>query len=105
MTALLAALVIALLVIFVLWALSGPFRAHAGDPAIAEGPVDSDERRALESAKEAKYSEIRDNETDYRTGKLSELDFRAIDRQLRAEAVEILRAIDSVDAKNPPPTD
>jgi hypothetical protein len=105
MTALLAALLIAVLVIFVIWALSGPFRARAADPATAEGPVDSDERRALESAKEAKYSEIRDNETDYRTGKLSELDFRALDRQLRAEAVEILRAIDSVDAQNPPPTD
>ena len=107
MTALLAALLIAVLLIFLLWVLSGPFRARAADSAdcAAAGPVDSDERRALESAKEAKYAEIRDNETDYRTGKLSEQDFRALDRQLRAEAVEILRAIDSFDAQNPPPTD
>ena len=104
MTALLAALLIAVLLIFVLWALSGPFRARAAD-SDATGPVDSDERRALESAKEAKYGEIRDNETDYRTGKLSEQDFRALDRQLRAEAVEILRAIDGFDAQNPPRTD
>jgi hypothetical protein len=105
MTALLAAVLIAVLLIFVVWALSGPFRARPGDPATAGEQVDSDERRALESAKEAKYSEIRDNESDYRTGKLSELDFRAIDRQLRAEAVEILRAIDRVNEQNPPPTD
>ena len=105
MTALLAALLIAALLIFVIWALSGPFRARAAGRAPAEGPFDSDERRALESAKEAKYSEIRDNETDYRTGKLSEQDFRALDRQLRAEAVEILRALDGLDAQNPWPTD
>ena len=29
-----------------------------------------------ESAKEPKYAEIRDNETDYRTGKLSDVDYR-----------------------------
>ena len=64
-----------------------------------------DARRALESAKESKYSEIRDNETDYRTGKLSDEDYRALDRQLRAEAVEILRAIDELDASNPAVSD
>ena len=31
---------------------------------------------------------------DFRMGKLSEADFRALDRQLRAEAVEILRDLD-----------
>jgi hypothetical protein len=103
MTALLAALLIAALLTFVLWALSGPFRARAG--AGAEAPGDSDERRALESAKDAKYSEIRDNETDYRTGKLSEQDFRTLDRQLRAEAVEILRDIDRLLGRDPGATD
>jgi hypothetical protein len=91
MSALLAALVIAALLTFVLWLLSRPFRVHAAAEA-----GNSDARRALESAKEAKYAEIRDNETDYRTGKLSDADFRALDRQLRAEAVEILRAIDAL---------
>jgi hypothetical protein len=94
MTALIAALLIAALLTFVLWALSAPFRARRSDPA----PGDSDARRALESAKEAKYAEIRDNETDHRTGKLSDDDFRALDRQLRAEAVEILRELDELDS-------
>jgi hypothetical protein len=91
MTALLAALLIAALLAFVAWLLSGPFR-RLGEQA----PGDTDARRALESAKESKYTEIRDNELDHRTGKLSDSDFRALDRQLRAEAVEILRAIDAL---------
>ena len=53
-------------------------------------------REELEAAKEAKYREIRDAEMDFRTGKLSEADFRAIDRQLRGEAVEILRGLDEL---------
>ena len=60
-----------------------------------------DERRAtLEAAKEAKYREIRDAELDHRMGKLSEADWRATDRELRAQAIEILRAIDNL-----PPAD
>ncbi len=31
---------------------------------------------------------------DFQTGKLSEADHKALDRQLRAEAMEVLRAID-----------
>ncbi len=95
MTALIAALLIAALLALVLWALSAPFRARG---AAAVTPGDTDARRALESAKGAKYAEIRDNDTDYRTGKLSDEDYRALDRELRAEAVEILRSIDELDA-------
>jgi len=53
-------------------------------------------REELEAAKEAKYREIRDAEMDFRTGKLSDADFRALDRQLRGEAVEILRELDGL---------
>jgi hypothetical protein len=52
------------------------------------------ERAELEAAKEAKYREIRDAELDHRTGKLSDADWRAMDRALRAEAVELLRRLD-----------
>jgi hypothetical protein len=44
----------------------------------------------LEAAREAKYREIRDAELDFRTGKLAEEDYRAIDADLRREAIEIL---------------
>ena len=59
--------------------------------------VAEDERRAtLEAAKEAKYREIRDAELDHRMGKLSDADWRATDRELRAQAIEILKAIDEL---------
>jgi hypothetical protein len=53
-------------------------------------PGDEAERETLEAAREAKYREIRDAELDYRTGKLSQTDYEAIDANLRAEAIEIL---------------
>jgi type II secretory pathway component PulM len=57
-----------------------------------------DARRAqLEAAKEAKYREIRDAELDHQMGKLSDEDYKAVDRELRAEAIAILRDLDSLD--------
>jgi len=80
----------ALLLAFLAWFVGAPLRRPAADAG------QSSERRALEAARDAKYQEIRDNELDFRTGKLSEDDFRALDRQLRAEAVEILHALDAL---------
>jgi hypothetical protein len=54
------------------------------------------ERAELEALREAKYREIRDAELDYRTGKLSEADWKALDRTLRAEAIEILKRLDQI---------
>jgi flagellar biosynthesis/type III secretory pathway M-ring protein FliF/YscJ len=48
----------------------------------------------LEAERDAKYREIRDAELDHETGKLSDSDYDALDRTLRAEAVEIMHAID-----------
>lgn len=59
---------------------------------------DSSRIAALEAAKEAKYREIRELELDFRTGKLSEQDFRVQDRARRAEAVELLRELDRLGA-------
>lgn len=82
-----------LIVIFVVLAVvvlvvSAPLRGRRSE----EG--ESAARAELEAARDAKYREIRDAELDYRTGKLSEADWRALDRGLRAEAVEILRRLD-----------
>ena len=52
----------------------------------------------LEAAKAARYREIREVEMDFRTGKLSEADWKAIDRELRAEAMEVLRRLDALGA-------
>ena len=53
-------------------------------------------RAELEAAKEAKYREIRDAELDHQMGKLSDADWRAVDRELRGEAIAILRELDSL---------
>jgi hypothetical protein len=54
----------------------------------------------LEAAKESRYREIREAEMDYRTGKIDEADWRAIDRQLRQEAMEVLRQLDALGVRD-----
>jgi hypothetical protein len=91
---------VALLVLAVVVALivAGPLRHH--DAAEAR----EDARRAeLEAAKESKYREIRDAELDHRMGKLSDADWRTVDRELRAEAMEILRSLDRLEGAGPLP--
>ena len=58
-------------------------------------------RAELEAAKEAKYREIRDAELDRQMGKLSVEDHRAIDRELRADAIQILRRLDELEGQVP----
>jgi type II secretory pathway component PulM len=81
---LIAALTLLLLAIVML-VLSAPLRAGRRQPEISSADLDE-----LRAAREAKYREIRDAELDYRTGKLSQADFEAIDSALRAEALDIL---------------
>jgi hypothetical protein len=69
-----------------------PLRRGAG----AMEEADAARVRDLEAAREAKYQEIRDAELDARLGKLSAEDHRVLDRQLRAEAIEILRELDEL---------
>ena len=83
--------VILVILVIVVLVVAAPLRAGrsreaAGNAELAE----------LEAARDAKYREIRDAELDFRTGKLSEADWRVLDRGLRAEAVEILRRLDEL---------
>ena len=87
MDLLVVVVVLALIVLLV----SAPLRRRGS----AEGDEDA-ERAELEAARDAKYREIRDAELDYRTGKLSEADWRVQDRALRADAVGILRKLDEL---------
>jgi len=88
----LAPLIVIVLLGVVVWLVSGPLRSGAASVEDAEAVHRDD----LEAAKEAKYREIRDAELDFRTGKLSEEDWRALDRELRAEAMELLRRLDEL---------
>jgi len=83
--------VIFVVLLVVVWFVSGPLRSRQDHEVI-----ESAERADLEAARDAKYREIRDAELDFQTGKLSEADWRAVDRGLRAEAVEILRKLDEL---------
>jgi type II secretory pathway pseudopilin PulG len=87
-------LVILVVLALVVLIVAAPLRSRR-----AEEATESAEWAELEAARDAKYREIRDAELDYRVGKLSEADWRALDRSLRAEAVEILRRLDEL---NPP---
>lgn len=76
--------------------------AEAAEPLVLE----------LEAARDAKLRELRDAELDHRTGKLSDADYQALDSQLRAEAIEILHALDEAreplsdhDGQERPPAD
>jgi len=77
---------------------TGPLRrrARAGDESLEA------ELAELEAEKEAKYREIRDAELDHKTGKLSDHDWRSLDRTLRAEAVELLKRLDRVQERAEP---
>ena len=79
-----------------------PLRAGRGDPR--QG-AEAARRADLDAAKEAKYREIRDAELDHRTGKLAREDWERQDAALRAEALDILHALDALDAleDEPPP--
>ena len=87
------------LVVLVVLALVVAVVAAPLRPGRARGDEDALEAEAaqLTAAKEAKYREIRDAELDYRTGKLSEADWRSLDRTLRAEAVALLKRLDRVE--------
>ena len=92
MELLLAIVLLALVGFFV----TGPLRRAPGEP---EGDSAEAERAELEARKQAKYREIRDAEADRASGKLTEQDFGRINRELRGEAIEILKRIDRLDGR------
>ena len=90
------ALALLVLVVVVAAVLVLPLR-HRGDEERREETRVAE----LEAAKEAKYREIRDAELDHQMGKLSREDWRAVDRDLRGEAIEILRELDQLRGQTP----
>ena len=93
------ALAVLVILAVVVWFVGAPLRARA---VTAAESGDAAARAELEAAKEAKYREIRDAELDHATGKLDDADWRTVDRQLRAEAVGILRRLDRLGGDEPP---
>jgi hypothetical protein len=79
------------IVVLVAWFVTAPLRERESsepeDPAVAE-------LADLEARKAAKYRQIRDAEADHAAGKLTDEDFQRLDRELRGEAIDILKKID-----------
>jgi hypothetical protein len=92
--------VVLLVFLLVVLLVSAPLRRSR---VHAEEAAETAERAELEAARDAKYREIRDAELDHSTGKLSDPDWRALDRTLRAEAVGILRRLDELPGPEPDP--
>ena len=90
------AIAFAVLAVVVAFVVLGPLRRPP------EAEADDARRRVLEESKEAKYREIRDAELDREMGKLSDEDWRVVDRELRAQAIEILRELDELGEPDPP---
>jgi hypothetical protein len=67
-------------------------RAEEIDPLEAE-------RADLEARRDAKYRAIRDAEADHAAGKLADQDYERQDRELRREAIEILKQLDKLERK------
>jgi predicted Holliday junction resolvase-like endonuclease len=66
---------------------------------IDERVVDA-ERRELEDAKQSKYREIKDAELEHKAGRMTEQQWNETDRELRREAMLILRKIDTLGAES-----
>jgi hypothetical protein len=90
------ALALIVLAALVAWAVSLPLRRRGRGERREDARIEE-----LRAAKEAKYREIRDAELDHRMGKLSREDWRAVDRELRGEAIEILRELDRLEGRTP----
>jgi cytochrome c-type biogenesis protein CcmF len=77
-----------------IWPMGGERRSRS---LITDGA-----RADLEEAKATRYREIREAELDYRTGKLTEDDYKVVDAELRADAVKLLKELDKLDGKKKP---
>ncbi len=79
------------IVVLVAWFVTAPLRNR---PSTSGEDRTAPELADLEARKAAKYRQIRDAEADRAAGKLTEEDFKRLDRELRGEAVDILKRID-----------
>lgn len=81
--------------------------AFIGYPLLKEHVTDEDdlelpeEDEELYRRKEATYSALKELEFDYKTGKLSESDFRELEMRFKADALEILEAMEQMEHPAP----
>jgi len=79
------------------WFVVAPLRRRRA-PAGEDRPAEQARAAELEARKQALYRQIRDAELDHAQGKLSRPDWTRLDAELRREAIEVLKAIDALEA-------
>ncbi len=95
-------LVILVVLVAVVVVVSAPLRRPRAKVDVQRSEIAHDADVAdLEAARDAEYREIRDADLDHRTGKLSDEDYAQLDAGLRAEAVEIMNALDRLEPRQP----
>lgn len=83
---------IAVLLLAVAVFVTAPLRRPSREASDAEDPRLAE----LEARKEARYREIRDAEMDREAGKITREQWKRQDAELRREAIEILKQIDTL---------
>ncbi len=81
----------------VLWFVSGPLRPGAAAPAAIDPRLLADRDRA-QLAKDRKLDEIRELRADRAAGKITKDDAAPLERALRAQAADLLHALDEAEA-------
>jgi hypothetical protein len=98
MTALVLGGVIAAIAVFLV---ALPFLLRSGDDDVLDAPTDAEERRLLLiEERDHALAALKELEFDHRTGKIDDVDYRALVVPLRRAAADALRAIDSDKAKD-----
>jgi hypothetical protein len=88
-----AALVLgALLAVAAVWFVARPFLSRREEERSEEPPP---ERLALEEERDRALAALKELEFDHRTGKVSDEDYRSMVGELRRQAADALKALDS----------
>jgi hypothetical protein len=89
------AVLVTVAVIAIAWPFVAPQRGQR------DAVLSREDRRRIDllERRDAAYAGLRELEQDHRTGKLSNDDYEAERRRLRAEAAEVLRELDALDSK------
>jgi hypothetical protein len=90
-----AALAGILMTLGVCWLILAPLLMRQRAP-LADGPDRLAELRELEALREVAYETLRDIEFDYHAGKISDADHRELTDRYKAEALQLVRRIDTL---------
>jgi len=101
MTALVVGGLIAAIAVFLV---ALPFLRHpAGDDDLLDAPTEAEERRLLLiEDRDHALAALKELEFDHRTGKVDDIDYRALVGPLRRQVAEALRALDEGKSKESP---